>query len=128
VASYFHCSLEEEGTLPVNPHIDAWRDVPWVVAHMQAWEARVIAGRRTRLGHHDIPVVPSRLLPTAQYERPYSYVGAATHCADVDMQLKVTTHAPVNVPLQNGEFCEYAVQLDWFHGMMYFMRGGSTPR
>jgi hypothetical protein len=39
------------------------------------------------------------------------------------MQLKVTTHASASVPLQNGEFCEYAVQMERFHGAIYFMRG-----
>jgi hypothetical protein len=41
----------------------------------------------------------------------------------VARRLKVTTHALVSVPLWNDEFCEYNVQLEWFHGAIYFMRG-----
>jgi hypothetical protein len=27
------------------------------------------------------------------------------------------------MPLRHGEFCEYGVQMEWFRGTLFFMRG-----
>jgi hypothetical protein len=35
----------------------------------------------------------------------------------------VTRHTAVNVPLHHGKFCMYGVQMEWYEGALYFMRG-----
>jgi hypothetical protein len=41
---------------------------------------------------------------------------------EVSRVLKVTTRAGAIVPLRHGEFCEYGVHMEWFHGMLFFMQ------
>jgi hypothetical protein len=37
--------------------------------------------------------------------------------------LNVTMQAGATVPLCQDEFCEYNVHMEWFQGMLFFMRG-----
>jgi hypothetical protein len=41
----------------------------------------------------------------------------------VSRVLKVTTQARATVSLLHGEFCGYDIQMEWFQGTLFFMRG-----
>jgi hypothetical protein len=42
---------------------------------------------------------------------------------EVARQLKLTTQAPISVPLRHDEFYEYGVQMELFRGTLFFMGG-----
>lgn len=77
-----------------------------------------------RLGHHDVPTVPvpRRFYLQLRTGNFTTLLVPPRIALAVARQLKVTTHAPVSVPLRNDEFCKYAIQMEWFHGTLYFMR------
>jgi hypothetical protein len=41
----------------------------------------------------------------------------------VSRVLKVMMQAAISVPLCHGKFCEYDIWMEWFRGMLFFMRG-----
>ncbi|KAM0910974.1 hypothetical protein ACQ4PT_013838 [Festuca glaucescens] len=76
-----------------------------------------------QLGHHDVPAVP-RCFFLQMRRSDLTALSLPPHIAPVvARQLKVTPHAAMSVPVQNGEFYEYAIHMEWFHGALYFMRG-----
>jgi hypothetical protein len=60
VNSYVHRAIEAEDELPENPYINARPEVPAVVAYLREREGRSTSGRKPRLGHHEVILVPRR--------------------------------------------------------------------
>jgi hypothetical protein len=80
------------------------------------------AGRIACLGHHGVPAVPRHFYVQLRTSDVTTLSVPPRIAPEVTKQLKVTTLAPAIVALRNGDFCEYAVLMEWFHGAMYFMR------
>jgi hypothetical protein len=42
---------------------------------------------------------------------------------EVSRVLKITSQAGATIPLYHGEFCKYKVNMEWFQGKLFIMRG-----
>jgi hypothetical protein len=107
----------------LNPYIYARPDVPVAVVHLTEREAKKVSGRRPRLRHQDVVEVPRRFyLKLRTCDLAVLSMPPAI-AWEVSKMLKVTTQAPVSVPLRHNEFSEYVVQMEWFKGTLFFMWG-----
>jgi hypothetical protein len=123
VAGYVHRALDEEDELPVNPYIDVHPKVPGAVAYLREREGRSTSGCKPRLGHYEVVQVPRRFYV---HLRECDLVVLSVPPAiawEVSRVLKITSQAGATMPLHHGEFCEYRVNMEWFQGKLYFMRG-----
>jgi hypothetical protein len=120
VAGYVHQDLEVEDELPVNPYIDTRLEVPRAVAYLRDWEGRSTSGHKPRLGHYEVAQVPRCFYVQL---REYDLVVPPAIAWEVSRVLKITSQAGATIPLRHGEFCEYRVNIEWFQGKLFFMRG-----
>jgi hypothetical protein len=118
-----HCPLDKEDELPLNPYIDARPDIHAAVVHLSEREAKAVSGRRPRLGHHGVVYVPRRFYVQLRTCDLVILSVPPAIAWEVFRVLKVTTQVAVSVPLPHGEFCEYDIQMEWFEGTVFFMRG-----
>jgi hypothetical protein len=123
VAGYVHRAVDKEDELPVNPYIDARPEVPGAVAYLREREGRSTSGRKPRLEHYEVVPVPRRFyVQLRECNLVILFVPPAI-AWEVSRVLKITSQAGATIPLCHGEFCEYRVNMEWFQGKVFFMRG-----
>jgi hypothetical protein len=120
---YVHRDLEVEDELPVNPYIDARPKVPRAVAYLREREGRSMSGRKPRLGHYKVIMVPRRFYVKLRECDLVVLVVPPAIAWEVSRVLKITSQAGATILLWHDEFCEYRIHMEWFQGKLFFMRG-----
>jgi hypothetical protein len=118
-----HRPLHVEDELPVNPYINARLEVHAAAIYLWERESKTTSGRKPRLGHHELVLVPRRFYVQIRMCDLIVLSVMPAIAWEVSRVLKVTTQAGATMSLRHSEFCEYGVHMEWFEGTLFFMRG-----
>jgi hypothetical protein len=123
VDGYVQRAIEVEDELLENPCIDARPEVPGAVAYLREREGRSTSSRKPHLGHYEVIPVPRRFYVQLRECDLVVFVVPPDIAWEVSRVLKITSQAGATISLSHGEFCEYRIHMEWFHGKLFFMRG-----